>query len=72
VTDRDRGAGDGGDRPLVPVRALGTQRFRGILRWFKPLVRVLYRAEGLIELLPRDEAGALPEKVEGLLNAGAV
>jgi len=49
---------------------LGTQRFRGILRWFKPLVRVLYRAEGLIELLPRDEAGVLPEKFEGLLNAG--
>jgi 1-acyl-sn-glycerol-3-phosphate acyltransferase len=56
-------------RTLVPVRTMATQTFHGTLRWFKPLIRALYHAEGVIELPPVDEGGTLPEKAEGLLNA---
>jgi 1-acyl-sn-glycerol-3-phosphate acyltransferase len=56
-------------RALVPVRTLATQSFRGSLRWFMPLIRTLYRVEGVIELPPREEGGTLPEKVHGLLDA---
>lgn len=56
-------------RALIPVRTLATQSFRGPLRWFLPLIRILYRAEGVIELPPKEEGGTLPEKVQGLLHA---
>jgi 1-acyl-sn-glycerol-3-phosphate acyltransferase len=56
-------------RALMPVRTLATQTFRGPLRWFSPLIRLLYRAEGAVELPPKEEGGTLPEKVQGLLKA---
>ncbi|MFW6201414.1 MAG: 1-acyl-sn-glycerol-3-phosphate acyltransferase, partial [Gemmatimonadota bacterium] len=37
---------------LVPVRALATQTFRG-LRPLKPMIRLLYRIAGVVELPPR-------------------
>jgi len=56
-------------RALVPLRTLATQTFDGPLRWFKPLIRILYRLEGGIELPPKEEGGELPEKLQGLLDA---
>jgi 1-acyl-sn-glycerol-3-phosphate acyltransferase len=56
-------------RALIPVRTLATQTFRASLRWFAPLIHLLYRAEGVIELPPKEEGGTLPEKVQGLLKA---
>jgi 1-acyl-sn-glycerol-3-phosphate acyltransferase len=57
-------------RALMPVRTLATQSFRApLLKVFKPLIRVLYRLEGAIELPPKEEGGTLPEKVQGLLDA---
>ncbi len=56
-------------RALIPVRTLATQTFSGLLRWFGPLIRLLYRVEGVVELPPRDEGGTLPEKLQGLLDA---
>jgi 1-acyl-sn-glycerol-3-phosphate acyltransferase len=58
-------------RALVPIRTLGTQDFRSpLLRRFKPLIKIIYRLEGVIELPPekRDER-SLPEKLRGLLVA---
>jgi 1-acyl-sn-glycerol-3-phosphate acyltransferase len=56
-------------RALIPIRALATQTFGAPLKWFKPLIRMLYRVEGVVELPPKEEGGALPEKVEGLRDA---
>jgi 1-acyl-sn-glycerol-3-phosphate acyltransferase len=57
-------------RMLLPVRTLATQTFRRApLTWFKPLIRILYRVEGVVELPPKEEGGTLPEKVQGLLDA---
>jgi 1-acyl-sn-glycerol-3-phosphate acyltransferase len=56
-------------RMLMPVRTLATQTFRGALKWFKPIIRLLYRLAGAIELPPKREGGSLPEKVQGLLDA---
>jgi 1-acyl-sn-glycerol-3-phosphate acyltransferase len=60
-------------RALVPIRTLATQTFVGPLRWlnwFKPLIKIIYRLEGVIELPPEShEKGFHPEKVRGLLVA---
>ncbi len=60
-------------RTLVPIRTLATQTFQGPLRWllwFKPLIKILYRAEGVIELPPENHGdGFHSEKVRGLLVA---
>jgi 1-acyl-sn-glycerol-3-phosphate acyltransferase len=56
-------------RALIPVRTLVTQTFGAPMKWFKPLIRALYRLEGAIELPPKEEGGGLPEKVQGLLDA---
>ena len=56
---------------LVPVRTLATQDFRSpLLRRLKPLIKIVYWLEGVIELPPeeRDER-TLPEKLRGLLVA---
>jgi glycerol-3-phosphate O-acyltransferase len=38
---------------LVPVRTLGTQDFRSpVLQYLKPLIKIIYRLEGVIELPP--------------------
>ena len=58
-------------RALAPVRTLATQDFRSpLLRWFKPLIKIIYWLEGVIELPPeeRDER-SLPEKLRGMLVA---
>jgi 1-acyl-sn-glycerol-3-phosphate acyltransferase len=56
-------------RALIPLRTLATQTFHGTLRWFKPLIRILYRLEGGVELPPKEEGGDLPEKLQGILDA---
>jgi 1-acyl-sn-glycerol-3-phosphate acyltransferase len=56
-------------RVLMPVRTLATQTFYGPLKWFKPLIRILYRVEGVVELPPKKEGGSLPDKIQGLLDA---
>jgi 1-acyl-sn-glycerol-3-phosphate acyltransferase len=56
-------------RALIPVRTLATQTFGAPMKWFMPLIRMLYRLEGAIELPPKEEGGSLPEKVQGLLDA---
>ncbi|MGQ0814863.1 MAG: lysophospholipid acyltransferase family protein [Gemmatimonadota bacterium] len=56
-------------RQLIPIRFLATQTFHAPLSWFKPLIRILYRIEGVVELPPKDENDSLPTKVHGLLEA---
>jgi 1-acyl-sn-glycerol-3-phosphate acyltransferase len=57
-------------RALVPVRTLATQTFHGPLQWFKPLIKIIYRLEGVIELpLEEHDERSLPEKLRGLLVA---
>jgi len=56
-------------RTLIPLRTLATQTFDGPLRWFKPLIRILYRLEGGVELPPKEEGNTLPEKLQGILDA---
>jgi 1-acyl-sn-glycerol-3-phosphate acyltransferase len=60
-------------RALVPVRTLATQTFEGRLawlNWFKPLIKLIYRLAGVIELPPEDKSdGFHPEKIRGLLVA---
>jgi 1-acyl-sn-glycerol-3-phosphate acyltransferase len=56
-------------RALIPLRTLATQTFHGPLRWFKPLIRILYRLEGGVELPPKEEGDTLPEKLQGILDA---
>ncbi|HEY8226284.1 MAG TPA: lysophospholipid acyltransferase family protein [Pyrinomonadaceae bacterium] len=58
-------------RFLVPVRTLGTQDFRSpVLQWLKPLIKIIYRLEGVIAL-PSEEHDdrSLPEKLRGMLVA---
>jgi 1-acyl-sn-glycerol-3-phosphate acyltransferase len=57
-------------RAFVPVRALATQDPRGALRWFMPLIKIMYWLGGVIELPPEDrDDRSLPEKLRGLLVA---
>jgi 1-acyl-sn-glycerol-3-phosphate acyltransferase len=60
-------------RSLVPVRTLATQTFVGRLswlNWFKPLVLLVYRLAGVIELPPENKSdGFHPEKIRRLLVA---
>ena len=60
-------------RTLVPIRVLATQTFVGRLRWlrwFKPLIKIMYRIAGVMELPPEDHGdGFHGEKVRGLLVA---
>jgi 1-acyl-sn-glycerol-3-phosphate acyltransferase len=43
-------------RALAPVRTLATQTFRRApLKWLMPLIRILYRAAGVIELPPKEK-----------------
>jgi 1-acyl-sn-glycerol-3-phosphate acyltransferase len=56
-------------RALIPLRTLATQTFDGPLRWFKPLIRMMYRLEGGVELPPKEEGNTLPEKLQGILDA---
>ena len=57
-------------RSLVPVRTLATQDPRGALRWFMPLIKMLYRLGGVIELPPEEQSDrSLPEKLRGFLVA---
>src|SRR5439155_1123897 len=56
-------------RALIPLRTLAPQTFHGQLRWFKPLIRILYRLEGGVELPPKEEGNTLPEKLQGILDA---
>jgi len=56
-------------RALIPLRTLATQTFHGPLQWFKPLIRILYRLEGGVELPPKEEGNTLPEKLQGILDA---
>jgi 1-acyl-sn-glycerol-3-phosphate acyltransferase len=57
-------------RALLPVRALATQTFHGALRWFLPLIKLLYRAEAVIELPPKEpDHIPLPAKLQRLLDA---
>jgi 1-acyl-sn-glycerol-3-phosphate acyltransferase len=57
-------------RALVPVRTLATQDPRGALRWFMPLIKILYWLGGVLQLPPeaRDDR-SLPEKLRGVLVA---
>jgi 1-acyl-sn-glycerol-3-phosphate acyltransferase len=56
-------------RFLAPVRTLGTQDFRSpVLQWLKPLIKILYRLEGVVELPPEEhDERSLPEKLRGML-----
>ena len=56
---------------LVPVRTLGTQDFRSpVLQYLKPLIKIIYRLEGVIELPPEEyDDRSLPEKLRGMLVA---
>ena len=57
-------------RSLLPVRTLATQDPRGALRWFMPLIKILYWLGGVIQLPPEDQSErTLPEKLRGLLVA---
>jgi len=57
-------------RALVPVRTLATQDPRGPLKWFMPVIKILYWLGGVIELPPEDrDDRSLPEKLRGLLVA---
>ncbi|MGH9456100.1 MAG: lysophospholipid acyltransferase family protein [Thermoanaerobaculia bacterium] len=56
-------------RALLPLRPLATQTFHGPLRLLKPLIRILYRIEGAVELPPKEEGGSLPEKLQETLDA---
>lgn len=56
-------------RALLPLRTLATQTFDGALRWVKPLIRILYRLEGAVELPPKEEGERLAAKLKGLADA---
>ena len=56
-------------RSLVPVRILATTTFGPPLKWLMPLVRIVYRLTGVIELPPKKEGGSLAEKFQGQLDA---
>jgi 1-acyl-sn-glycerol-3-phosphate acyltransferase len=64
-------------RALVPIRTLGALDFRSrLLQTLKPLIRIAYWLEGVIELPPEeDDERSLPEKLRGMivaLNRGQV
>src|SRR5687767_14273817 len=56
---------------LVPVRTLATQDFRSlVLQRLKPLIKIIYKLEGVIELPPEEhDERSLPEKLRGMLVA---
>jgi len=57
-------------RALIPVRALATQTFDDALRYFKPIIKVIYWFGGAIELPPEEhDDETLPEKLRGLVEA---
>jgi 1-acyl-sn-glycerol-3-phosphate acyltransferase len=60
-----------GFHALVPVRTLATQDFRSpILQRLKPLIKIIYKLEGAIELPPEEhDDRSLPEKLRGMLVA---
>jgi 1-acyl-sn-glycerol-3-phosphate acyltransferase len=60
-----------GFHALVPIRTLATQDFRSpVLKRLKPLIRVIYKLEGAIELPPEEhDDRSLPEKLRGMLVA---
>jgi 1-acyl-sn-glycerol-3-phosphate acyltransferase len=64
-------------RALVPIRTLGALDFRSrLLQTLRPLIRITYWLEGVIELPPEeDDERSLPEKLRGMLvslNRGQV
>jgi 1-acyl-sn-glycerol-3-phosphate acyltransferase len=60
-----------GFHALVPVRTLATQDFRSpVLKRLKPLIKIIYKMEGVIELPPEEhDDRSLPEKLRGMLVA---
>jgi 1-acyl-sn-glycerol-3-phosphate acyltransferase len=60
-----------GFHALVPVRTLATQDFRSpVVERLKPLIKVIYKLEGVIELPPEEhDDRSLPEKLRGMLVA---
>jgi 1-acyl-sn-glycerol-3-phosphate acyltransferase len=58
-------------RAMAPIRILGTQDFRSpILTTLKPLIKIVYKFEGVILLPPEThEERSLPEKLRGMLVA---
>lgn len=60
-----------GFRALVPVRTLATQEFRSrVLQRLKPLIKIMYKLEGAIELPPQEhDERSLPEKLRAMLVA---
>jgi 1-acyl-sn-glycerol-3-phosphate acyltransferase len=60
-----------GFHALVPIRTLGTQDFRSpVLQRLKPLIKMSYKLEGVIELPPeKHDERSLPEKLRGMLVA---
>jgi 1-acyl-sn-glycerol-3-phosphate acyltransferase len=66
-----------GFQALVPIRTLGAQDFRSpVLERLKPLIKIVYKLEGVIELPPeKHDDRSLPEKLRGMfvaLNHGEV
>jgi 1-acyl-sn-glycerol-3-phosphate acyltransferase len=60
-----------GFHAVVPVRTLATQDFRSpVLQRLKPLIKIIYKLEGVIELPPEEhDDRSLPEKLRGMLVA---
>jgi 1-acyl-sn-glycerol-3-phosphate acyltransferase len=60
-----------GFHALVPIRTLATQDFRSpVLTRLKPLIKIIYKLEGVIELPPEEPNNrSLPEKLRGMLVA---
>jgi 1-acyl-sn-glycerol-3-phosphate acyltransferase len=58
-------------RALVPIRTLGALDFRSrLLQTLRPLIRITYWLEGVIELPPEEhDERSLPEKLRGMLVA---
>lgn len=59
-------------RTFVPIRILATQTFGPRLKWlqwFMPLIRLLYRLAGVIELPAENDDGFPGGKIRGLLAA---
>jgi 1-acyl-sn-glycerol-3-phosphate acyltransferase len=56
---------------LVPIRTLGALVFRSrLLQALRPLLRIIYWLEGVIELPPEEgDERSLPEKLRGMLVA---
>jgi 1-acyl-sn-glycerol-3-phosphate acyltransferase len=60
-----------GFHALVPIRTLAAQDFRSpVLQRLKPLIQIIYKLEGVIELPPQEhDDRSLPEKLRGMLVA---